>query len=262
MGSELDCSGHTRCMNNLNLLSEVLMPERTVKLIEEDIYSTVDGWDHTYQYDRKAVLYDWVVGTRLYNRLMWGSCPDTYTSFAWQAVSTGLKGPMLDAGCGSLLFTETAYGKSQRPIIACDESLSMLRRARARLRRSAAGDRAIVLLQADIRDLPFKSNSFETVLSMNVLHHHDSASSFGAKLVDLLTPGGCLYLTSLVSSNRFVGDFYLRLLSRSGWLVRPRSTYELKRLMPDELARTISFRTEGNMAYLTLKKVSGQDLQD
>jgi SAM-dependent methyltransferase len=243
-------------MDNLNFLSEVLMPERTVKLIEEDIYSIGDGSGHAYQYDGKAVLYDWVVGSRLYNRLMWGSSLDTYRSFAWQAVSSGIKGPVLDAGCGSLLFTERVYEKSRCPIIGCDESLSMLRRARARLRQSAAAlrDRGIILLQADIRDLPFKSNSFETVLSMNVIHHHASVSNFAAKLIDLLTPGGRLYLTSLVSSNRFIGDLYLRLLNRSGWLVRPRSTYEFKGLLPDELARTISFRTEGNMAYVTLQK--------
>ena len=244
------------CTDNLNLLNEVLMPERTVRLIEEDIYSVVDGLNHAYQYDGKAVLYDWVVGSRLYNRLMWGSHPGTYKSFAWQAVSSGLKGPMLDAGCGSLLFTDTAYEKSRRPIVACDESLSMLRRARARLRNSAAGlrDRGIVLVQADIRDLPFKSSSFETVLMMNVIHHHASASSLSAKLIDLLTPGGHLYLTSLVSSNRFIGDLYLRLLSRFGWLAGPRSPYEFKDLLPDELARTISFRTEGNMAYVTFQK--------
>ena len=225
-------------------------------MIEEDIYSVVDGLGHSYQYDRKAALYDWVVGSRLYNRLMWGSCPGTYKSFAWQAVSSGLKGPMLDAGCGSLLFTETAYEQSKRPIIACDESLSMLRRARARLIKSAAGlrDCGIVLLQADIRDLPFKSSSFETVLMMNVIHHHASASSLSAKLIDLLTPGGHLYLTSLVSNNRFIGDLYLRLLNRYGWLVGPRSTYEFKDLLPDKLARNISCSTEGNMAYVIFQK--------
>jgi len=96
-------------MDNLSLLNQVLMPERTVELIEEDIYSIVDRSGRAHQYDGKAMLYDWIVGSRFYNRLMWGSCPDTYRSFAWQAVSSGQKGPVLDAGCGSLLFTEQAY---------------------------------------------------------------------------------------------------------------------------------------------------------
>src|SRR5262249_31305772 len=155
---------------------------------------------------------------------------------SYQSIRSHPKGLILDAGCGSLLFTARAYAESRRLIIACDQSLDMLRRAQARLAKSAGSVLGrIVLLQADLSAPPFRKGSFQTVLSMNVLHHYADAASLILKLKSLLTDSGYIYLTALVTNNRLIGDQYLRVLHNRGWLVRPRTNAEMRELLQDGL---------------------------
>jgi len=158
----------------------------------------------------------------------------------------------LDAGCGSLLFTAHTYAKCNRQIITSDQSLGMLRRARQRLT-SLAGHVPghIVLLQADLNQLPFRPASFHTVLCLNVLHQFENAADLIPNLNRLLIDGGQLFLTSLVLNNRFVGDRYLRLLYATGEFVRPRTDFELREILTKALTRQPNYVTRGNMAFVS-----------
>ncbi len=239
-------------MNQIAVLSKLVEETRRVRLVEDGICSVLPDTHHTHRYDRKAAAYDLVVGTRLYNRIMWGGSPSSYRAFARRAINSDQSGWLLDAGCGSLLFTAQAYAESSRPVIACDQSLDMLRRARARLAQSADSlSRRIVLLQAELSDIPFRPGSFQTILCMNVLHHYAAAESLVLGLKNLLSKNGHIYLTSLVTNNRFIGDHYLNVLYQQGWIVPPRKDGELKELLQDSLKIAVSFWTEGNMAYAT-----------
>ena len=232
-------------------LKEVLAEGRTVRLVEDNIYSALadDASAYASRYDKRAAVYDLIVGTRLYNRLMWGASLLDYRAFARAALRSGT-GRFLDAACGSFLFTARAYLATERPIIAFDQSLEMLRRARCRINQLAGSVPAhIVLLQADLADLVFRPACFETVLCMNVLHHLADASSTVARLKQLAAPGGQLYFTSLVASSRFVGDRGLDLMYRTGEFVRPRTSAELRSLLDAALGPGISYRTSGNMSY-------------
>jgi 2-polyprenyl-3-methyl-5-hydroxy-6-metoxy-1,4-benzoquinol methylase len=232
---------------------------RSFELIEEGIYSVLDNTPHFHQYDKRAALYDFLVGTRIYNRLLWGESPDNYVAFAHTADNSQPQGPVLDAGCGSLLFTAKAHLGCGRVVIACDQSLGMLRRARARLMKLSHSDSGnIILVQADLSDLPFRRNIFHTVLCMNVLHHYSDAAILIQTLETLLSVRGHLYLTSLVLSNRLIGDNYLSLLYKKGWIVRPRSAAELNRLIGSTLQQSANIRTEGNMAYISMPEVHTQ----
>lgn len=146
-------------------LSDFIAESRSVELIEEGIYSVLKAVPGAHQYDRKAALYDFLAGNRVYNRLLWGNSPDRYAAFARSAVHSQPHGPVLDAGCGSLLFAAAAHLDCGRTVIACDQSLDMLRRARQRLLKlSHLGYGNIFLVQADVRDLPFRQGIFQTVL--------------------------------------------------------------------------------------------------
>jgi ubiquinone/menaquinone biosynthesis C-methylase UbiE len=181
---------------------------------------------------------------------MWGSSPVDYVNFARQAVASRSDGRLLDAACGSMLFTAPAYLECKRKIIAFDQSLAMLRRARKRLiDLSGSMPEHILLLQADLSDLPFRSNSFHTVLCMNVLHHYEDATDLLPNLKTLLTNDGHLYLTSLVSNNRFIGDRYLASLFATGEFIRPRSNLELREMLATSLSQGVSYRVKGNMAF-------------
>ncbi|HKO97426.1 MAG TPA: class I SAM-dependent methyltransferase [Pyrinomonadaceae bacterium] len=224
-----------------------------IRQVDDDIYSALPDVPHKHLYDKRAAAYDSVVSTWLYNRLMWGTSPHDYIAFAREAIGSHPAACILDAGCGSMLFTAQVYIASDRQVIAFDQSLRMLRRARARLRdlAGAVPDR-IILLQADLSDLVFRPRRFQTIFCMNVLHQLAGAAELIPKLRVLLAEGGQLYLTSLVSNGRVVGDRWLRTLYKTGEFVSPRSGVELNKLLQDSLDEGVSFRMKGNMAFATV----------
>ena len=235
-------------------LADVLAESRTVRLIEEDIYSVLHESSRKHHYDRRAAIYDSVVSTSLYNSVMWGTSPLEYSDFARQAVASCPEGKFLDAGCGSLLFTASIYLNCDRQIIAFDQSLAMLKRARERLRILAGSMPShITLLQADLGDLPFCPARFRTVLSLNVLHQFQEAAALIPNLKKLLTDDGYLFLTSLVLNDRLIGDHYLRALYLTKEFVQPRSSVELQEIFNAPANRETGFRFSGNMAFVTTK---------
>ncbi len=239
-------------MDALKVLDEVLAENRTARLIDDNIYSVLPDDIRGHYYDRRSAVYDLVVGTRLYNSVMWGSSPLDYGAFARQAVNSNIEGRFLDAACGSMLFTARAYLDCNRQIIAFDQSLAMLRRGRQRLIEfSGFMPEHILLLQADLTDLPFRVASFRTVLFQNVLHQFEEAAALIPNLKKLLMDNGHLFLTSLVANDRFIGDHYLKALYATGEFVSPRTNRELRELLDRTLGQEISYRTKGNMAFIT-----------
>ena len=233
-------------------LKEVLAEGYAVRLVEDGIYSVLRDDARQHHYDRRATVYDLVVSTRLYNFVMWGSSPRDYIAFARQAVNSSPDGRFLDAGCGSMLFTASTYLECERQIIAFDQSLAMLRRARKRLiNLSGSVPERILLLQADLNDVPFRPASFRTALCLNVLHQFENAVTLIPNLQKTLSREGHLYLTSLVSNRRFIGDRYLAALHAAGEFVRPRSGLELREILDSSLGRKVRCRIKGNMAYVT-----------
>jgi hypothetical protein len=86
---------------------------------------------------------------------------------------------------------------------------------------------------------------------MNMLHHCEDPIGLLQSLGGLLMDGGQLYLTSLVRNGRLVGDAYLTLLHKQGWIVQPRSRIELESLLEEGLNRRTEMWIRGNMAYAT-----------
>jgi SAM-dependent methyltransferase len=239
-------------MNVPDNCREVIAEGHAIRSVEEGIYSVLPDHRHTHLYDGRAALYDLVVGTRAYNRVMWGASLPDYVAFARRAVASDPTGMLLDAGCGSLLFTAQAYLDCQRPILACDQSLNMLRRARSRLVKLAGYvPERIFLLQTDLSPLPFRPGSFRAVLCMNVLHHVADGEGLITGLKELLAGGGHLYLTSLVKGNRLIGDRYLDALYNRGDFVHPRTSLELENLLGSSFGQIVNYWTQGNMAYMT-----------
>jgi SAM-dependent methyltransferase len=90
---------------------------------------------------------------------------------------------------------------------------------------------------------------------MNVLHHVEDASALIPNLKRLLADDGHLYLTSLVSNNRFVGDRYLKALHATGEFVRPRSGPQLREILDRALNQKVSYSLKGNMAYASTARL-------
>jgi ubiquinone/menaquinone biosynthesis C-methylase UbiE len=116
-------------------------------------------------YDRHAQLYDRLIGAPLYNRLVWRARVADYAAFAEEAVADG-DGPLLDAGCGTAVFSAGAYPAAGRPLVLADRSRGMLDRAAERI---GHGEH-VWYVQADLFDLPFVDGAFATVACHAVIH--------------------------------------------------------------------------------------------
>lgn len=84
-------------------LKEVLTEGRTVRLVDDHIFSVLPDEAREHHYDKRAFVYDLIVRARLYNEVMWGSSPLDYASFARRAAASSPGGKFLDAGCGSIV---------------------------------------------------------------------------------------------------------------------------------------------------------------
>jgi SAM-dependent methyltransferase len=195
-------------------------------------------------YDRHARVYDRVIGNRLYNRAIWGVDPAVYAAFAAEALDAG-DGPMLDAGCGTAIFTAGVYRRARRPITLVDRSAGMLDRARERLAGAPAE-----LVQADLFALPFAPGTFETVACFAMLHVLDDPWAALIALRPQVAPGGRFFASMLVSGDRRVSRAYLGALHRRGEVGPPRTADELHAAAVPRFGEDVHVERVGAMAFL------------
>jgi SAM-dependent methyltransferase len=235
-------------------LPALLAEPRRLRAVSADIHSILPADAGPQMYDRRAVIYDRVVGTRVYNRVMWGTSPGDMAELARRAVLERQDAWLIDAAGGSLLFSADLYLEHRsRPVLVLDQSVAMLQLARRRLMERGDGTMPehVVLLQGDLRQLDaFVPASIGTVLCLNVLHHIDAGAALIAGLSKLLAPRGGLYATSLITSGRW-SDAYLKSLHRSGVVVQPRSREDVERCFADAHVGPITSYRRGNMLYVT-----------
>ena len=225
-------------------LDSMLAPGRTLRPAGANLLSSLPATDQGAPYDRHAALYDRLIGSRIYNRLAWGTRPTEYRAFAAEALAAG-EGAFLDGGCGTLVFTADGYRDATRPIVAVDRSLGMLGRAAERLH----GGAPAVLVQADLMDLPFAPGQFDTVACFAMLHVLDDPWAVLAALRDQLAPGGRLFASMLVSDRR-AGRAYMRVLRRAGEVGAPRSADELTAAARRVFGASAEVRRSGSMVWL------------
>jgi SAM-dependent methyltransferase len=222
-----------------------LSADRQLRAGSGRVLSALSGPVPTTRYDRHAAAYDRLVGSAAYNRFVWRSSAAAYTAYAAAAVADG-DGPLLDLGCGTALFTAQVYRDCGRPVVLVDRSPGMLARAAERL--GDVDDERVVLVQADLFELPFRPGTFTTTVSYGLLHLFDDPAALLRVLDAQREPDGRLYATSLVAETALAGPV-LRLLHLARETAPPRRLDEL-----DRIARTliadVAVTREGGMAYL------------
>ena len=226
-----------------------------IKLIELDIYglSNIEN-SMSGGYDSKSKFYDVVVGSRIYNKIMWGNEISDYKKFAEDAVKN-TKGIFVDAGCGSLNFTLDAYLKSECEIILIDNSIEMLRICREKIKQSGRLGGNIFLVQADILKLNLASDKINSILSMGMMHlfENQQVCNILNSFSKGLTKGGKTFLSSLNPQTKF-SKKYMRLLYSKGEMAKPREGDELRELINCCSKGELNEFLKGSMLYQTITK--------
>ncbi len=199
----------------------------------------------TPQYDSIGGAYDRVAGLGLYHRVFWGVSTKAYRDFAYRARKVCAEGLLLDAGCGSMLFTADIVNQSNGRALGADISGGMLRRARGKLREARDAN---ILAQADLLHLPFPSQAFDGVVSFHVAHVMSDLPGLLRELRRILKPGGRLFLTSVVLTGH-LRDRYLYMLAKRGIMAEPRTRDELVAAVRDVFGAEPQCQLGGSMLF-------------
>jgi len=235
----------------LEILKEIILEKVNLEEVETDIYSVLKEDERASDYDDKVKGYDALIGNKWYNKLIWKSDVAMYHDFCVEALNGHRANMVLDAGCGSLVFTAKAYASStNQQIVLLDRSLGMLRKAKERLQALCEGKipEHIILIQGDIFDLPFVDNAFDVVMSQGLLHMFDDKERLLTELERVKQESGTIFFTSLVGNNLFAKG-YLSLLEKAGEVA---TVYDSEALVSILKRMPFEYKIEtiGNMAYM------------
>jgi len=151
------------------LLAPVVEGAHRLKEVSADIWSVICAQaEDTAQCDSIGGAYDLVGGPGICHRLFWGVSTNACREFVEQARLTSDEGQVLDAGCGSMLFSAPTYRRPNKGVvIGADVSIAMLTRARNRL---GGDDHSgnVVLLRVVTEQFP-SADRVGSVLVFNVL---------------------------------------------------------------------------------------------
>ncbi|RYG38336.1 class I SAM-dependent methyltransferase [bacterium] len=225
-------------------LNPALFDSSNFRQVDGALWSTFAD-EHPGDYDRKAKAYDAAVGMELYNRLFWGVSRHRYQEFAIEAAAANPGLPLVDLGCGTLRFTAEAYCSVDRPVVAVDASLSMLRLAQ----KAAGPDSETTFLQADARDTELRPGVFGVVCLFGMLHLFHDPAPILQEARRLLAPGGVLFASSVVTGQRAFSDRYRSLLERSREMGPGRRVSELQPIF-EASGFKAEARTEGAFAFV------------
>ena len=242
-------------MGNARALTSVLAHPGAARKVGPGLYTTFQAEMAPAPYDRKAVVYDAVVGRSMYHRIFWGTSAPAYTRFGRAALAAAGEGLFAEVGSGSLLFTAQMYRDTPGiSTILVDRSIEMLYRALRRIGSDATQrPDGVVALHADATALPLRPAIFSAILSLNLLHVPCDRAGLAAEWARTLLPGrGRLFVSSLVRVGRW-SDAYMSALQRVGELGPPLTLDEFRETVAGRWGVVESTTIEGNMCFLVVR---------
>jgi SAM-dependent methyltransferase len=145
---------------------------------------------------------------------------------------------VLDAGCGAGAQAEALSARHR--VVGADRSMAAIRRAQGR--------RLTCLAVADVTRLPFRAESFDLVLLLDVLFHENVSEDALRELARVLRPGGWLLVRTpayqalssahdraMATGRRLSKGELRQILNRSGFVAQ-RMTYANMILFPPAAA--------------------------
>ncbi|NOX34238.1 MAG: class I SAM-dependent methyltransferase [Deltaproteobacteria bacterium] len=238
---------------NENGLSSLLAEGIQLRLVEPSIFSVFPDNKARNSYDNKfGTFYDLVACNPIYNRLIWGYSTAKFSWLTELALNSSDNGNILDVGCGSLAFTAKTYvNYDKRPVVLLDQSLKLLKMAKSRMTKvHDTIPENIIFLHADAQQLPFRAESFTTVISLNLLHVLDDISKILTGIKTIKSKNAKYYFTSFIIGNR-LADKYMKVWEDKGELIG-RKIEEIQSIF-NKFGMPVSTEINGNMAFLSCK---------
>lgn len=218
---------------------------RPVSFVDDQVWTVLPD-SFSAPYDRKAKLYEWLVCRHWYNRICWGTTPCDYRQFAAKSIFYG-KGNLLDIGCGGLVHTAVIYSKTKRNAFLLDNSTEMLRRGCERVTNGRINNN-LFFLQANALDMPFASNSFDSVVSFGTIHLFEDKQKFVNEALRVLKPGGDFHFSTMVTARKF-SKKYLNALHRRKEVGMPFSVEETMGLFNGKV-NAVNYTLKGSMLFI------------
>jgi 2-polyprenyl-3-methyl-5-hydroxy-6-metoxy-1,4-benzoquinol methylase len=149
---------------------------------------------------------------------------------------------ILEVGCGTGWLSNglSAFGK----VTACDIGSKIIEIAQTKYPQ-------VDFLSGDIHDLDLPVNSFDVVVTSQVLAHVADQPAFVHRLAQLLKPGGLLLLDA---QNKFVFERTAGIDPPDGWIRKWVDMKELKNLVREDflIRRATTLVPEGHLGILRI----------
>jgi len=146
---------------------------------------------------------------------------ETCTEITQIMLSKVKEGIVLDIPTGTGLSTFEEYVKYPEVLfVATEYSWGMLEKARKKLKELKAEN--ILLVRADVGNLPFKTESFDAVLCLNGIHSFPHKEKAVSEISRVLKTGKRLHGSMILKGERWLTDLVLELAYfRLLWFTRP-----------------------------------------
>jgi len=139
--------------------------------------------------------------------------PDVEFEMAQKMLSSAAGGVMIDASCGSGLFTRRFVQSGEyQQVVALDFSESMLQQAIAFCKEQSVSLENLTFVRADIGRIPFPTNSIDGVHAGAAIHCWPAPEAAVAEIARVLKPGATYCGTTFLNPRiPFVDDEFQRL---------------------------------------------------
>lgn len=173
---------------------------------------------------------------------------DRYLELAVSGIPQAFSGRMLEVPVGTGVLTMPIYKTLPNADITClDYSADMMERAKRQAKNHGISN--IRFMQGDVGKLPFDSESFDLVVSLNGFHAFPDKESAYEEVFRVLKPNGifcgCFYVKS---ENRRTDWFVEKLYTPKGFFTPPYETKESLKKRLKCMFKTAEVSTVESMA--------------
>lgn len=186
------------------------------------------------------------VAAPLMSLAVWHCSPLRYVDIANRAIGRANPGVFLEAPIGTGIVLERVLAEYHDvTVIGVDSSWKMLRKAARRFR----DDPRVHLVRARLDDLPLKTDSVDSIQSLNGVHGVTDRERTLAEFRRVAKPGAYIGGTALIRGQEILADVVLDRYERWGLLPMLRTAEYLVAEMKASGLRDVHFETHGAVLF-------------